>query len=291
MLGRARRLTPGGLRAAIAQAVMDVAPGKARKRREAAKKDARVQRWAEDSGNAALMGRELPPAEVLAADQRITAWAHELRAAGLEGSMDELRARAYLDLLLDKDSRPTAGPGLRSRPQRVTAGRRADGGRGMGGRRWSGGLGRPGPVVREPGGAGRVRGAGDVDGPAGDAGGSGGPARGTGRDRSHRPVAGPGPGRSGRPEPQHDVVRDGDRRAGTRGGAWVRPARAQGPRGPGNTGSEGNTRTGPGRARDGPGFSFTAEGRDGAAGRVWHLAAAYTRGRAGPDRRTRSPRH
>jgi len=108
VLGRAGRLTPGGLRAAIAQAVMDVAPDKARKRREDARKDARVQRWAEDSGNAALMGRELPPAEVLAADQRITAWAHELRAAGLEGCLDELRARAYLDILLGKDSRPTA---------------------------------------------------------------------------------------------------------------------------------------------------------------------------------------
>ena len=52
------------------------------------------------------MGRELPPAEVLAADQRITAWARQLKKAGLDGSMDELRARAYLDLLLGKDSRP-----------------------------------------------------------------------------------------------------------------------------------------------------------------------------------------
>ena len=52
------------------------------------------------------MGCELPPAEVLAADQRITAWAKELGKAGLEGDMDQLRARAYLDLLLAKDSRP-----------------------------------------------------------------------------------------------------------------------------------------------------------------------------------------
>jgi hypothetical protein len=52
------------------------------------------------------MGRELPPAEVLAADQRITAWARELRKAGLDGDLDALRARAYLDLLLGKDSRP-----------------------------------------------------------------------------------------------------------------------------------------------------------------------------------------
>ena len=60
VLGRAGRLTPGGLRAAIARAVIDVAPDKARKRREEAARDARVQQWAEDSGNAALMGRELP---------------------------------------------------------------------------------------------------------------------------------------------------------------------------------------------------------------------------------------
>jgi hypothetical protein len=106
VLDRAARLTPGGLRAAIAAAVMEVAPEKAKERREAAAKDARVERWAEDSGNAALMGCELPPDEVLAADQRITAWARELRKAGLEGGMDVLRARAFLDLLLGKDSRP-----------------------------------------------------------------------------------------------------------------------------------------------------------------------------------------
>ena len=106
VLDRAARLTPGGLRAAIARAVMEVAPETAKERREAAAKDARVERWAEDSGNAALMGCELPPDEVLAADQRITAWARELKKAGLDGGMDVLRARAFLDLLLGKDSRP-----------------------------------------------------------------------------------------------------------------------------------------------------------------------------------------
>ena len=108
ILGRAGRLTPGSLRSAVARAVMEVAPEKARQRREAAAKFARVERWAEDSGNAALMGRELPPDEVLAADQRISSWAGELRKAGLEGGMDELRARAFLDLVLGKDSRPRA---------------------------------------------------------------------------------------------------------------------------------------------------------------------------------------
>jgi Domain of unknown function (DUF222) len=111
VLDRAGSLTPPALRAAIGRAVMEVNPGKAKKRREHMAKRTRVERWAEDSGNAGLAGRELPPAEVLAADQRVTAWATELRKAGLDGSMDALRARAYLDLLLGTDSRP-----LGSRP-------------------------------------------------------------------------------------------------------------------------------------------------------------------------------
>ncbi len=110
IVGRAGRLTPGGLRSALARAVLEAAPETAKERRRSAARFARVERWAEDSGNAALMGRELPPDEVLACDQRICWWAGELRKAGLEGGMDELRARAYLDLLLGKDSRPRPGP-------------------------------------------------------------------------------------------------------------------------------------------------------------------------------------
>jgi hypothetical protein len=116
VLDRAGRLTPGGLRAAIARAVMEAAPGKARKRRETAARFARVERWAEDSGNAALAGRELSPAEVLAADERITARARELKAAGLDGGTDELRARALLDLLLGQDSRPRGSQPAGSQP-------------------------------------------------------------------------------------------------------------------------------------------------------------------------------
>ena len=106
VLGRAGSQPPGVLRAAIKRAVMEVNPAKARQRREHAAKRTRVERWAEDSGNAGLAGRELPPAEVLAADQRVTAWAKELRKAGLDGTMDQLRARAFIDLLLGTDSRP-----------------------------------------------------------------------------------------------------------------------------------------------------------------------------------------
>jgi Domain of unknown function (DUF222) len=151
VLGRAGRLTPGGLRAAIARAVMEAAPDKARKRREeAAAKDARVERWAEDSGNAALMGRELPPAEVLAADQRITAWARQLKAAGLDGDMDMLRARAYLDLLLGKDSRPRQDTGG-SQDGTGREARDRPGGNGTGSDRPGGGPGSGGPGSGGPG--------------------------------------------------------------------------------------------------------------------------------------------
>jgi hypothetical protein len=95
VLDRAGTLTPPALRAAIQRAIIEVAPDKAKQRREHEAKKTRVERWVEASGNAGLAGRELPPAQVLAADQRVTAWAMELRKAGLDGGMDlltELRA-------------------------------------------------------------------------------------------------------------------------------------------------------------------------------------------------------
>jgi hypothetical protein len=60
VLGRAGALTPPGLRGAIARAVMEVAPGKARKRREHTAKRTRVERWAEGSGNVGWPGGNCP---------------------------------------------------------------------------------------------------------------------------------------------------------------------------------------------------------------------------------------
>jgi hypothetical protein len=108
VLGRAGRITPGSLREAINRAIMKVAPEKARSRRETAARDTRIEQWAEDSGNAALAGRELPPADMIAAGQRITWWARQLRTAGVDGDLDQLRGRAFIDLLLNRDSRPAA---------------------------------------------------------------------------------------------------------------------------------------------------------------------------------------
>ncbi|HEX4258261.1 MAG TPA: DUF222 domain-containing protein, partial [Streptosporangiaceae bacterium] len=100
--------TTGRLRAVLARAVIEVDPEAATRRREEAQKDPRVRRWREDAGTAALAGYCLPPAEVLAADQRLTGRALALRAAGLPGPLEELRARAYLDALLGRDSASSA---------------------------------------------------------------------------------------------------------------------------------------------------------------------------------------
>ncbi len=102
--------TPGQVRVITARAVACVNPAAAQARRERAQRDARVELWREDAGTAALCGRDLPPAEALAADQRITAYARDLKAAGLDGTMDQLRARAFLDLALGICSRPPSPP-------------------------------------------------------------------------------------------------------------------------------------------------------------------------------------
>ena len=106
---RAEQQTSGQLRTALARAILAADPDAARRRREQAQREARVLRWREDAGTAALCGRDLPSAEALAADQRISARARELKTAGLAGTMDELRARAYLDFLLGRTGLPQPG--------------------------------------------------------------------------------------------------------------------------------------------------------------------------------------
>jgi hypothetical protein len=91
---------------------MQVAPDKARKRREEAEKDARVQRWAEDSGNAALAGRELPPAEPPVPPDPaapMTAPGAGVRPAGFVG---RLHLTVPLVTLLGLADRPGEIPGL-----------------------------------------------------------------------------------------------------------------------------------------------------------------------------------
>jgi hypothetical protein len=99
IIGKAPGLTSGQLRALVRRAVLSADPKAARERKEKALKDARVETFPETAGTAALSGRDLPPAAVLAADKHLTALAQALQAAGTPGTLDTLRARAYLHLL------------------------------------------------------------------------------------------------------------------------------------------------------------------------------------------------
>src|SRR5450631_1414384 len=118
ILAKAGQQTSGQLRAALARVILEIDPEAAQRRREQAQRDPRIRRWREEVGTAALAGYGLPPADVLEADQHLTERAQDLRAAGLPGTLDELRARAYLDALLGRDPTPSAEPGAASESSR-----------------------------------------------------------------------------------------------------------------------------------------------------------------------------
>jgi hypothetical protein len=121
VLPRAGGMTTGQLRAALRRAVLAVDPeAAARRRKTAARKDAAVHLWQETSGNYALAGREISPAEAIAADRRLTAQARWLQARGAPGTLDCLRSAAFraglagrpLTTLLPTGTGPgTPGPG------------------------------------------------------------------------------------------------------------------------------------------------------------------------------------
>ena len=97
--------TFGELRHAAHKLILKLDPEAARKRKDAAKREAHVRRFREASGNAGMVARELPSDEVLASWQHVEQRALDLRAAGMPGTLQELRVRAYLDLLQERDSR------------------------------------------------------------------------------------------------------------------------------------------------------------------------------------------
>ncbi|MBV9381051.1 MAG: hypothetical protein JOY82_16535 [Streptosporangiaceae bacterium] len=98
-------LTYGRLRHAAARLVMMLDPEAARRRKEAAGKNARVMCFREEAGTAGLSGRDLPVGETLASWANVKARAVGYRAAGMAGTLTELRARAFLDLLQERDAR------------------------------------------------------------------------------------------------------------------------------------------------------------------------------------------
>jgi hypothetical protein len=94
VIGRAAGWTMGELRRAARHQVFAAGTAAARRRKERAAKQARVERWAEDAGTAALAGRDLPPA-----------------GAGRRRAPDRL-GQAAQDSGLRREPRPAARAGI-----------------------------------------------------------------------------------------------------------------------------------------------------------------------------------
>jgi hypothetical protein len=107
VLPQAPELTAGRLRRALDQAVLAADPDAARRQRDAALAQARVDCWPDPCGTANLAGLNLPAASVLAADKRLDAIARAWQRLGAQGGIDQLRARAYLAQLLEVSGRVT----------------------------------------------------------------------------------------------------------------------------------------------------------------------------------------
>jgi hypothetical protein len=152
-------MTWGMIRDRIARAVIQVNPDAARKHREDAARERRVEIGPEVSGNAMIAGRELPPALVLAMDQELTARARVLRKLGVPGGMAELRVQAFLERWGLAD--PEVG---RSRPGPSATGRSGAGSQTNGGLSGQIHLTAPvGTLTEMAGRPGELRGTGPID--------------------------------------------------------------------------------------------------------------------------------
>jgi len=109
LAGLAQDKTYAELRRAASKLASRLDPEAVRKQKEKARREVHVRAFREESGNAGIIGREMPSVEVLASMQHIEDRARALRDAGMPGTWQELMARALLDLLQEHDSRPPAG--------------------------------------------------------------------------------------------------------------------------------------------------------------------------------------
>ena len=100
VIDRAAAQTTGQLRASLNRALLAADPAAAERRRQREEKFARVEQTPEPGGlTAALTGRYLPVTASVAAWNRISDLARQLKTAGADGHLDELRVQVYLALL------------------------------------------------------------------------------------------------------------------------------------------------------------------------------------------------
>ena len=112
-------MTTGRLAGACQRAVLAHDPQAAARRKERAEREARVECWAEPAGTGAIAGPDLNLAAVIAADKHLDAAARWLRRHGAPGTIDQLRAQAFvarlagqpLDTLLPRPAGPGSDPG------------------------------------------------------------------------------------------------------------------------------------------------------------------------------------
>jgi hypothetical protein len=142
----------GRLRCAAHRLVLKLDPDYAKLRKDEDRKYAHVRRFREHSGNAGMVAHEMPPDEVLASWQHVEQRALDLRAAGMPGTLQELRVRAYLDLLQERDSRDI--PGDSDGPGGPGSPGGSDGPGGSAGPGGPGGSDGPEPPASDPGRAG-----------------------------------------------------------------------------------------------------------------------------------------
>jgi Domain of unknown function (DUF222) len=100
VIDKAAQWTTGELRARLRKLILAIDPTAARKRYTAAIKTRRVQSFDNPDCTGELWGRNLPPQDAAAAWERLTAIGRAAKAAGDSRSLDQLRADAFLDLLV-----------------------------------------------------------------------------------------------------------------------------------------------------------------------------------------------
>ena len=94
--------TTGELRHKLRQEIGRFDPQAARRRKEKAREDARVDVWIDAEGTGAIAARGMDPAAAIAADQNLDADARWLQDHGADGTLDQLRVAAASARLSDR---------------------------------------------------------------------------------------------------------------------------------------------------------------------------------------------